>query len=564
MSIERKIEVMKPAKSMRSASIGSAPGDNGSPQKPHVGIQILALALVTLCCFTFIKNFWLNEDAFIIYRSLDQLMAGNGPVWNTGERVQVYTSVAWYWLLAALQWPLGNVFISTGVLSGALLGAALLGAWRSFKASPALLFLLACWLLSKSWFDYTSSGLENILGYAVIVFWYDAYRQCARQDRQQRAQWQLIACSALLPLVRHDSLLLVLPALLGYAWQIRLDRKSLLQLCTAALPLLLWTAFSLLYYGAPLPNTAYAKLNHGFPQVQMWAAGWRYLSAHIAADPITPLIISGALLACLQYRKRLLGIGIVLQLIYIAYAGGDYMMGRFICFAFLLASLILADTLQQQWASKTLLSAIGAGLLIYATIVPRLPILTPFDYGKHMPQRMLIDEALQTGILDARAMHYTASLDAWRKNEFLKEGLFGYFRADGEMLKNKGERVVVRGALGCTGYYAGLAPHIVDPYALTDPFLARLPAIRRYVIGHYEREMVAGYVEHLRDPHIALTDAKLARFYSQIELITHGDALFMLPRLQAIVAVNDGASAKLLSAYRRQILARQEQPGPTP
>ena len=41
----------------------------------------------------FLKNAWVCEDAFINFRSLDQLFAGNGPNWNGDVRAQVYTNM---------------------------------------------------------------------------------------------------------------------------------------------------------------------------------------------------------------------------------------------------------------------------------------------------------------------------------------------------------------------------------------------------------------------------------------------------------------------------------------
>ena len=51
-----------------------------------------------------------------------------------------------------------------------------------------------------------------------------------------------------------------------------------------------------------------------------------------------------------------------------------------------------------------------------------------------------------------------------------------------------------------TGYYAGPTVHIVDPLALADPLLARLPPKRKinWRIGHFERTIPAGYRGTLR------------------------------------------------------------------
>jgi len=56
---------------------------------------------VIFCLFSlaFINTAWVAEDAFITFRSVDNMLAGYGPVWNIGERVQVYTHPLWYILL---------------------------------------------------------------------------------------------------------------------------------------------------------------------------------------------------------------------------------------------------------------------------------------------------------------------------------------------------------------------------------------------------------------------------------------------------------------------------------
>ena len=46
---------------------------------------------VTIFSYVFAQNAWISEDAYITLRSVEQLMAGNGPRWNPHERVQVFT-----------------------------------------------------------------------------------------------------------------------------------------------------------------------------------------------------------------------------------------------------------------------------------------------------------------------------------------------------------------------------------------------------------------------------------------------------------------------------------------
>src|ERR1700690_3611070 len=42
---------------------------------------------------------WMDEDAFINFRIVDQIFAGHGPVFNAGERVEAATSPLWLFIL---------------------------------------------------------------------------------------------------------------------------------------------------------------------------------------------------------------------------------------------------------------------------------------------------------------------------------------------------------------------------------------------------------------------------------------------------------------------------------
>ena len=52
---------------------------------------------------------WMDEDAFINLRIVDQIFAGHGPVFNGGERVEAYTSVLWLGVLALARGTLGQI-----------------------------------------------------------------------------------------------------------------------------------------------------------------------------------------------------------------------------------------------------------------------------------------------------------------------------------------------------------------------------------------------------------------------------------------------------------------------
>ena len=53
---------------------------------------------------------WVDEDAFINFRILDQVFAGHGPVFNAGERVEAATSPPWLAVLAVARVLFGAFF----------------------------------------------------------------------------------------------------------------------------------------------------------------------------------------------------------------------------------------------------------------------------------------------------------------------------------------------------------------------------------------------------------------------------------------------------------------------
>jgi hypothetical protein len=136
--------------------------------------------------------------------------------------------------------------------------------------------------------------------------------------------------------------------------------------------------------------------------------------------------------------------------------------------------------------------------------------------------------------------------------------VLGVWRGEGEDLSISSDEIAFRSAVGCAGYYAGIKPHIVDILGLTDPFFARLPAIERIANGHYMRAFSwPEYRKRLYDHSSEFTDPKLNSYYRQIESITRSDRLFTLPRLRAIVSLNNGSSDGLLREYRQLVTAKQ-------
>ena len=239
---------------------------------------------------------WLSDDAFISFRYAQNLVAGNGLVYNVGERVEGYTNFLWT-MLAALALAAGADIVVATYLAGVVLALALILA--TYAVGRGLLgpaWALAAALLvatSQSLLVYTArgGGLETGLFALLALLGTGAYMM------RKGAAWAG-ALLGLATLTRPEGALIFGLTLLHAALLERRRYGELLRLAlpyaAVVLPFFLWR-YS--YYGDLLPNTFYAKTGGG-PRV--WLRGLTYLGS-FALDFGGPLLLLA--LAALAGRR---------------------------------------------------------------------------------------------------------------------------------------------------------------------------------------------------------------------------------------------------------------------
>jgi arabinofuranosyltransferase len=170
---------------------------------------------------------------------------------------------------------------------------------------------------------------------------------------------------------------------------------------------------------------------------------------------------------------------------------------------------------------------------------------TAFFFTDRWERRTLLDER---GITDERAIYYRyTGLMTARRGETMPN----HHRAvQGRLLRARGETFFQHGQLGMLGFYAGPGVYIVDENALTDAFLARLPAVPGWRIGHFYRALPAGYGVSLRKDVNRLADKELRQLYRRMTLVTRGP-LFSSERLAAVWELNFGAGRDPAPEYFR-------------
>ncbi|HPW59038.1 MAG TPA: hypothetical protein PLK58_10370 [Candidatus Rifleibacterium sp.] len=507
--------------------------------------KLICGIIAGLLLLVFIKNAWVCDDAYIIFRSIEQLYAGNGPNWNPHERVQAYTSPLWYWLLVLPRAVSSDHFFNFFLLSLVIFLILGLRIRRYFGDSRSCAIFLCLAAGSNAFFDFTTSGLENILAYLLttLAFLYglEALRADPASPQAEAFFRRSLWAFALLPVCRHDLVLVgLLPALVlirHFRGKGRSPAGSLLLLFG---PLLAWSAFSLTYYGALFPNTAYAKLSTGISRWPLLRQGFYYFWETFVGDPLTMLVIAGGLVAAAFDKRpfmRSAAVAAGLYLLYILWAGGDFMRGRFFSVPFLVALILFVESgvIERLFAARAALArVVPVVLLAYLLLFPHTPINTWLGFQ---------DFSVNNGIADERGYYF----DVCSLYAYLHSGpgeIFPDFEWSqiGRQIAENGVGYLENDFNGMLGFWAGVKPIIVDRLALTDPFLARQPvsAQTAWRVGHYKRAVPAEYRSSLENGRNMFSDTATAALYDKILLATREPQIFSFKRLLAIVKLNLG------------------------
>jgi arabinofuranosyltransferase len=471
-------------------------------------------------------------------------MLGHGWVWNAApfRAVDGYTSPAWIGLLeliwratgidpprsanvVALAFAYGQLAVCMAMLWRVRLPAQL------ERARPWLVVLaLAGVLGNRTFLAWTSSGLETSMFDFVILLW--VWIAIWRRIDSPRWLVELVAVAVLTALTRPDGLLFAAATTVMFAIGIgdldrRWRRRSIVVGTLGALALGGYLLWHYRMYGAPLPNTFYAKVARAWP-----SAGWRYLASFVLEYALSWWIVVMVLVARTRLPRLLARRPSATQLVralqvsmpagtvvahaayYTLMVGGDHFEYRvyvpliplaFVSFVwgmgvvgwtarrsvivlalFVACSWILPWT---HWAGTRGLRTRAETAALIHPVAPDLPPLlssyaVPFD---HL-QRWLIERMICVRHQE-HAMFYESKIASLPP------------RADGERIGPEGLPVA---ASGEAGYISWVLPHvaIIDTFGLNDFYIARNPEHTQMLMAH-SRTPPPGYVDAFK-PNVAV------------------------------------------------------------
>ncbi|MDQ6840477.1 MAG: hypothetical protein M3137_19605 [Actinomycetota bacterium] len=295
---------------------------------------------------------WAAEDAYIDFRIIHNIWSGYGPVFNPGERVEVFTDPLWVFILSVFGWLLPLVRLAwwavilgiTAAAGGFLLGARAaqrLAAWRGLPTAIPL-GLIAASVIDGVW-DFASSGLETglIFGWEGLSWWL-----LVRAATTTRGFAVTAFVVGLGELIRPDLGLLTITFLAALAVIIyfsrpqrpmsALRRWAVPAVVAAGVPVV-YQVWRMAYFAMITPNTALAKSAGR----SWWSQGARYFGDFVTADRLyVPLVVLTvvivARLAGAGYHRDWVS-GVVLAApvlggaadwAYVVRVGGDFMHAR--------------------------------------------------------------------------------------------------------------------------------------------------------------------------------------------------------------------------------------------
>lgn len=540
---------------------------NDDLNRIRFGALIIFIALITLMA-------WQSDDAYHAYIMAKNLVEGNGFVYNIGERATA-SSCPLFTLVVAF----GYLFIRKMFIVSLLI-CIVFSAWafaivvNTFcKNKTQVVVAAIIMMMSTAFMSYTSAGLENCQLFILTALFLKEF--FAHKKYNTKSLLYLAILISLIAMTRMDAVLMFVPMIL-FVYLLRRDNVSFIKCVglgiTGLMPFILWELFSLFYFGFFVPNTAFVKLGTNIPKIEYIKRGIQYFLNTLVCDPLVLVIPFIAILLVIVYKKLnyiMLSLGVLLYGIYVIYIGGDFMMGRHFTVMFFMSVICILEIINKENVKFTCLSnaknndndkesandnkslirfiyALTLACVIYSATT--VVITRQFTFGQNF----------NSPISDERAGYFKWTSLFNNTISYLRTGKLCILEAWNNDIEDMMREENTRGGIlvmvpGITKYYYNDL-YLNDKYALGDPFLSKLPAVREenWRIGHMWRECPIGYNETIMFSENCIDNESLREYYEVIKLITQGD-LFDSNRIKAIIDINLGKYDHLVEEYKQTL-----------
>ena len=115
--------------------------------------KAVTLAIMLAAATLLLWTAWINDDAYISFRVIDNFVNGHGLRWNTFERVQAYSHPLWLLLLIITNCIVPELFYATIVLSFLISITVILAVLNRARDSLQALSIAVLLLSSTAFLD---------------------------------------------------------------------------------------------------------------------------------------------------------------------------------------------------------------------------------------------------------------------------------------------------------------------------------------------------------------------------------------------------------------------------
>lgn len=490
---------------MAKTKSGAVPVEQTSKKSLYIFISLAAILTGLIYSY---KLRWLGDDIFIAFRYVQNILDGNGFVYNKGERVEGYTHFLWLVLVSFFAWLKCSPLITTQVLgilssTGTLILASLVGYKVSKRNNVFILpFITLALALNYDYNVWATSGLETsfytfLLFSAFYVFFFSSF-----EGNKKLILTGLLLCLALM--TRPDTLLVLVVVNTLYVLKQLLNKAAVSKIIVSVLflnlaliviyvPYFMWRYN---YFGFIFPNTYYDKLGSETLFSKGFYYIWLYFKPHFTSflivilPPVVLLpLLKGNFITRIKefisdkWNAAYLTCIIIVYaylIIFVAKVGGDFMHARFIIPMVPYIYFIIFYSLLKYFSLKNLNIALAV-LLLCSFIETKIR----FDVFKAPDKNGKIITTLNRDVADER-WAYTTYLPIENDIKLGKVLHRTFEGIDAKML--------VRGGQACLAYFANF-PYAQEYHGLTDTLIAHSEIKTRGRIGH-EKHATNEYLQN--------------------------------------------------------------------
>lgn len=457
---------------------------------------------------------WIFDDGYIYLRVVRQLQAGNGPVFNFGERVETYTGTLWVaiLILGDLVLPLDLAWISVlagiaGTVAGVALATA--GAYRLWRGAETgaepLVWLpvgsLVVVAVTPTWW-WASGGLEMGSTFAWLGACLFVLARWAAPPGGHAVGPAAACLLGLGWLVRPElALASLLFGLLVAAGQVRHQgrRRQLVLLASFAAVPVGYQLVRMAYFGVIVPNTAIAKEGTS----GNLGRGWDYLVDFVAPYwlwlPLLAIgiaVLAGPLRPAGRRRTGVVGAFVCFGLANTAYVvavGGDYLHGRLLLPAlFAITAPFAAVPLHRPVHARGIVAP-GLAALVTAWAITSMVSLRPTnDAGGFTSNRTLVPLAGAVGRVTLDDIGWgEGGMYRWAPEGGLwtEARLFRYVELDAVPSSDLRLPTVAMWAIGAPGYAMPTDVHGFDQLGLANALVAHFEPLDGLTLAGHEKPL---------------------------------------------------------------------------